>query len=48
MSTKPQDSRPDWDTYYMEIANVVALRGNCLRRKVAAVVVSDPRSICTG
>lgn len=42
------DTRPDWDTYFMEIAKVVALRANCLRRKVAAIVVSDHRIVCTG
>ena len=28
--------RPDWDTYFMDIARVVASRGNCRRRQVAA------------
>ena len=32
----------------MDIAGVVARRGNCLRRKVAAVVVSERRIISTG
>lgn len=40
--------RPDWDTYFMEIAQVVARRGNCSRRQVAAVVVSDHRIVSTG
>lgn len=40
--------RPDWDTYFMEIANVVARRGNCCRRQVAAVIVADHRIISTG
>ena len=40
--------RPDWDTYFMEIAHVVKNRGNCSRRKVAAVVVKDRRIISTG
>lgn len=40
--------RPDWDTYFMEIAKVVAKRGNCCRRQVAAVIVSDHRVISTG
>lgn len=41
-------SRPDWDDYFMDIAHVVATRGNCSRRKVAAVVVKDRRIISTG
>ena len=45
---KMADPRPDWDTYFMEIAQVVATRANCSRRKVAAVVVSERRIISTG
>jgi len=40
--------RPDWDEYFMEIACVVSLRGNCIKRKVAAVIVLDKRIISTG
>ena len=40
--------RPDWDQYFMEIARVVSLRSNCIKRKVAAVVVLDRRIISTG
>jgi dCMP deaminase len=40
--------RPDWDTYFMDIAKVVALRSNCIKRKVAAVIVKDKRIIATG
>ena len=42
------DSRPDWDTYFMNIAQVVATRSNCSRRQVAAVVVADRRIVSTG
>jgi dCMP deaminase len=45
---KSVDPRPDWDTYFMEIAAVTATRANCSRRKVAAVVVSENRVISTG
>ena len=41
-------ARPDWDTYFMDIAAVVARRGNCSRRQVAAVIVKDQRLISTG
>lgn len=41
-------SRPDWDHYFMEIAEVVAKRSNCCRRHVAAVIVKDNRVISTG
>ena len=40
--------RPDWDHYFMDIAVVVARRGNCCRRQVAAVIVKDHRVISTG
>lgn len=40
--------RPDWDHYFMDIATVVARRGNCRRRQVAAVIIKDHRIISTG
>jgi len=43
-----EDPRPGWDEYFMRIAEVVALRGNCIKRKVAAIVVKDRRVISTG
>lgn len=43
-----KQSRPDWDSYFMGIAKVVALRSNCIKRKVAAVIVKDKRIIATG
>ena len=41
-------SRPDWDEYFMNIAKVVAMRANCMKRKIAAVIVKDKRIISTG
>lgn len=40
--------RPDWDRYFMDIAKVASLRSNCIKRKVAAVIVRDKRVISTG
>jgi dCMP deaminase len=40
--------RPTWDEYFMSIAKVVAMRSNCLKRKVAAIIVRDKRVIATG
>jgi len=40
--------RPDWDEYFMHIASIVALRSNCMKRKVAALIVKDKRIISTG
>ncbi len=41
-------SRPSWDEYFMKIAKVVSLRSNCVKRKVAAIIVKDKRVISTG
>lgn len=40
--------RPDWDTYFMDIAEMASRRSNCTRRHVAAVIVRDRRIISTG
>lgn len=40
--------RPDWDAYFIRIAKQVALRSNCIKRKVAAILVKDQRIISTG
>lgn len=41
-------TRPNWDEYFMNIARVVASRGNCIKRQVAAIIVKDKRVISTG
>lgn len=41
-------ARPSWDEYFMNIAKVVALRSNCMKRKVAAIIVKDRRVVSTG
>ena len=41
-------NRPDWDTYFMDLAKVVSSRSNCLRRQVGAVIAVDRRVISTG
>jgi len=40
--------RPSWDTYFMDIAALVAKRSTCLRRSVGAIVVKDKRILSTG
>jgi dCMP deaminase len=42
------ESRPSWETYFMEIAALVAKRSTCLRRAVGAIVVRDRRILSTG
>jgi dCMP deaminase len=43
-----KDSRPSWETYFMNIINLVAERSTCLRRAVGAVLVKDKRILSTG
>lgn len=40
--------RPDWDNYFLLIAQVVASRSTCLRRHVGAVLVRDMQILSTG
>lgn len=40
--------RPELDGYFMEIAEVVASRSTCMRRKAGAVFVKDKRILSTG
>jgi len=40
--------RPDWDTYFLRISQLVAQRSTCLRRQVGAVIVRDNRLLATG
>jgi dCMP deaminase len=40
--------RPNWDEYFMNIAKVVASRSNCMKRKVAAIIIRDKRVVSTG
>lgn len=40
--------RPDWDKYFMDIAELTAKRSTCLRRNVGAVLVKENRIMSTG
>ncbi|UNC93669.1 deoxycytidylate deaminase [Candidatus Contubernalis alkaliaceticus] len=40
--------RPSWDAYFLEVAQVVSTRSNCLRRRVGAIIVKDKRILSTG
>jgi len=48
LSREFHSDRPSWDEYFMGIAKQVATRSNCIKRKVAAVIVRDKRIISTG
>ncbi|MDY6825057.1 MAG: cytidine/deoxycytidylate deaminase family protein [Thermodesulfobacteriota bacterium] len=41
-------ARPDWNTYFMEITELVASRSTCLRRHVGAIIVKNKRILATG
>jgi dCMP deaminase len=43
-----QPERPNWEEYFLELAELVATRSTCLRRKVGAVLVKNERIISTG
>ena len=40
--------RPDWNQYFMEMAELAATRASCLRRKVGAVLVKNKKVLATG
>jgi dCMP deaminase len=41
-------TRPDWDTYFMDMARLAERRSTCLRRRVGAVVAKDKMVMATG
>ncbi|MEW6078587.1 MAG: cytidine/deoxycytidylate deaminase family protein [Thermodesulfobacteriota bacterium] len=47
-STGKNWKRPEWHTYFMQIAELVASRSTCLRRSVGAVIVKNKRILATG
>jgi dCMP deaminase len=47
MSDNP-NIRPSWHTYFMGIADLVATRSTCTRRKVGAILVKDKRILTSG
>lgn len=40
--------RPDWDSYFMDMAFLASKRSTCLRRQVGAVIVKDKQVLATG
>jgi dCMP deaminase len=40
--------RPDWDSYFLELTDVVKKRSTCLRRQVGAIIVKDNHILSTG
>lgn len=46
--THEKKKRPDWDTYFMQLCDLIKKRGQCLRREVGAVLVRNNQIISTG
>lgn len=44
----PTRLRPTWDAYFMRLADLAALRSNCMKRRVGCVIVKDNRVVATG
>lgn len=40
--------RPDWETYFMDMARLASRRSSCHRRAVGAVIVKDKRLLTSG
>lgn len=45
---KLQDARPDWDHYFMNIAEQVKMRATCMSAKKGAIIVKEKMIISTG
>ena len=45
---KKKINRPNWDEYFLKIANLVSERSTCLRRGVGAILVKDKKILATG
>lgn len=46
--SKSTDSRPTWDDYFLNLAELAATRSTCRRRQVGALLVSNHRVLATG
>lgn len=42
------DNRPNWDVYFLAIAQQVKTRSTCLRRQTGALLVREKRILTTG
>jgi dCMP deaminase len=43
-----RDKRPDWDTYFFNMLDLIATRSTCLRRKIGVIITIDNRIVATG
>ena len=42
------EGRPGWDSYFMNISHEVAMRSNCIKRRVGSVIARERRIVSTG
>lgn len=40
------DERPSFDEWFIEMAQIVAKRGDCLRRTIGSILVRPDRTVC--
>ena len=45
---REKQQRPDWTTYFLDIARAVGRRATCLRRRYGAIIVKDHIIVSTG
>lgn len=48
MTAQSDNIRPGWDDYFLDIAQAVSARGECVRSRVGAVLVRNRRILATG
>lgn len=46
--SQPPRGRPDWDSYFFDLARVIATRATCPRASIGVVLVKNKRIIGTG
>jgi len=44
----PEFPRPSWEVYFIRIAQLIATRSTCMRRRVGALLVRENRILATG
>jgi len=40
--------RPNWDTYFLQVAELVSRRSNCIKSAAGAIIVSNKKILCSG
>lgn len=46
--TKKEPSRPDWNHYFLNIAEIIATRATCPRKQFGAVITIENKIVSTG